>query len=93
MDGCKISLSLQQLQCQSISSSFLHPLCAGDCTSIVTKRSSKSVVTFDSRVSYTLALLHYNIPKSSTSKYNVAPPGITPPAPRSPYPRRGGMII
>lgn len=35
----------------------------------------------------------YCIANNSTSKYNVAPPGITPPAPLSPYPKRGGMII
>lgn len=29
---------------------------------------------------------------SSTSKSNVAPPGITFPAPRSPYPKDGGIV-
>ena len=33
------------------------------------------------------------IPNNSTSKYKVAPPGMIPPAPRSPYAKRGGRII
>src|SRR2546426_1159898 len=33
-----------------------------------------------------------SIPTSSTSKMSVAPGGITPPAPRSPYPRCAGII-
>jgi len=54
----------------------------------VKKRKSKQA-----RLAMNTSCSIYWIAKSSTSKYKVAPPGIIPPAPRSPYPRRGGMMI
>lgn len=53
----------------------------------------RSIYQSHAHVCFIFVVVTYKIANNSTSKYNVAPPGIIPPAPRSPYANRLGKIM